>query len=61
MTSFKDKIKTMKRDLVAGTQESIDRGEDTPDYGSIFIKKNIPAGIQFWKPAVAEHLIDIIP
>lgn len=58
---FRDKMKKMKKDLVKTTQESIDRGEDTPDYGSIFIKENIPDGIGFWRPTFGEHLIDIIP
>jgi hypothetical protein len=58
---FRDKIKTMKKDLVHTTQESIDRGDDAPEYGSIFIKDNIPAGVGFWRPDTGEHLIDLIP
>jgi len=58
---FRDKIKTMKKDLVQTTQESIDRGDDSQEYGSIFIKENIPDGVGFWRPDVGEHLIDIIP
>ena len=58
---FRDKIKTMKEDLVNTTQASIDRGEDTPEYGSIFIKDKIPEGVGFWKPGFGEHLIDIVP
>ena len=58
---FREKMKKMKKDLVKTTQESIDRGEDTPDYGSIFIKENIPDGVGFWRPDTGEHLIDIIP
>ena len=58
---FRDKIKTMKEDLANTTQASIDRGDDTPEYGSIFIKDKIPEGIGFWKPALGEHLIDVVP
>lgn len=58
---FRDKIKSMKEDLVETTQESIDRGEDRPDYGSIFIKDKIPEGVRFWKPEPGEHLLDVIP
>ena len=58
---FRDKIKSMKEDLASTTQASIDRGDDTPEYGSIFIKDNIPEGVGFWKPGFGEHLIDIVP
>jgi hypothetical protein len=58
---FRDKMKQMKKDLVRTTQESIERGEDTPDYGSIFFKEKIPQGVPFWRPAFGEHLIDILP
>lgn len=58
---FRDKIKSMKQDLVKTTQERIERGDDTPEYGSYFIKEKIPEGVGFWKPGVGEHLIDVIP
>jgi len=59
--SFRDKTKKMREDLQRRTQESIDRGEDMPEYGTIFIKDKIPAGVGFWKPEFGDHLIDIIP
>jgi hypothetical protein len=59
--SFRDKTKKMRQDLQKRTQESIDRGEDMPEYGTMFIKKKIPDGVAFWKPDIADHLVDIIP
>jgi len=58
---FKEKMEKMRQDLLKTTQDSIDRQEDTVEYGSIFIKENIPAGIGFWKPGFGDHLIDIMP
>ena len=58
---FRDKMKAMKKDLVRTTQESIDRGEDTPEYGSIFIRDKIPSGVGFWRPTFGDHLIDVVP
>ena len=59
--SFRDKTKKMRQDLQRRTQESIDRGEDMPEYGTIFIRDKIPEGMGFWRPDIADHLIDIIP
>lgn len=59
--SFRDKAKKMRKDLQRRTQESIDRGEDMPEYGTIFIKDNIPNGMGFWRPDFGDHLIDVIP
>jgi len=59
--SFRDKTKKMREDLQKRTQESIDRGEDMPEYGTIFIKDKIPTGVGFWKPEFGDHLLDIIP
>jgi len=59
--SFRDKTKKMRKDLQRRTQESIDRGEDMPEYGTIFIKDKIPEGVGFWRPDIADHLVDIIP
>jgi hypothetical protein len=59
--SFRDKTKKMRQDLQKRTQESIDRGEDMPEYGTIFIKEKIPEGVGFWKPDTDDHLVDIIP
>jgi hypothetical protein len=59
--SFRDKTKKMRQDLQKRTQESIDRGEDMPEYGTIFIKDKLPEDVGFWRPDIADHLIDIIP
>lgn len=58
---FRDKIKGMKQDLLKTTQDSIDHREDSTEYGSIFIKENIPEGVQFWRPDYGDHLFDMIP
>jgi len=58
---FRQQTQKMKEDLQKRVQESIDRGEDFPEYGSIYIKENIPAGVGFWKPSFGDHLIDCIP
>ncbi len=59
--SFRTKTKKMREDLQKRTQESIDRGEDMPEYGTIFIKDKLPEGIGFWRPDFGDHLLDIIP
>ena len=57
--SFRDRMKRRKGSLgkrhKAGTKQS---GSRIP---TIFDKTKIPAGIEFWKCAEGDHIIDIIP
>jgi len=58
---FREQTEKMKDDLLTRTQESIDRNEESVEYGSVFIKDKIPEGMGFWRPDVGEHLIDVVP
>jgi len=58
---FKDKYDKMKQDLESAAQDSIDRQEDTMEYGTYFLIDQIPPGVNFWRPDYGAHLIDVVP
>ncbi|KKL65151.1 hypothetical protein LCGC14_2157830, partial [marine sediment metagenome] len=57
--SFRDKMKASKQDLNKRHEEAAN--EEGKKYGSIFLSKMIPKGVDHWRPKVGEHDIDIIP
>lgn len=61
--SFRKKAKKHKEDLQSRHEEAIESKDETGsgEYGTIFLKDEVPEGIEFWRPEYGEHLIDIIP
>jgi len=61
--SFRTRARKMKKDLQERTEEAIESKDDSGggDYETIFKKNEVPEGMEFWKPGIGEHLIDIIP
>jgi len=63
MGSFRQRARKMKKDLEKRHEEAIESKDDSggSDYETIFKKSEVPEGMEFWKPGIGEHLIDIIP
>ena len=60
--SFRKRLQQKKEQLLERVKESYESKDDKGgSFGTIFIKKNIPDGIDFWKPEKGDHVIDIIP
>lgn len=60
-TSFRDKFRNQKQDLMKRHQEQIDSKDSGSKYPTIFDDEQVPKGIEFWRCKPGEHLIDIIP
>lgn len=60
-TSFRDKFRSQKQDLMKRHQEQVDSKDSGSEFPTIFNKELVPKGIEFWKCKPGEHLIDIIP
>jgi len=60
-TSFKDRFRNQKQDLMKRHQEQVDSKDSGTKYPTIFDDEKIPKGIEFWRCKPGEHLIDIIP
>jgi len=60
-TSFRDRFRNQKQDLMKRHQEQVDSKDSGTKYPTIFDEDQIPKGIEFWRCKPGEHLIDIIP
>lgn len=58
MSSFRDRMKKKKKKFKKRTQKPDGGGERFP---TIFNKKKIPDGVDFYKVPAGEHIIDVIP
>jgi len=63
MSTLKERMKAQREALLARQQEAIDTKDDMgkSSFGSIFLKEEIPEGMEIWRPEKGTHLIDIIP
>jgi hypothetical protein len=54
-------MRKMKEDIVAQTQEAIDRTKETSKWRSVYFEDKLPEGVGFWRPSFGPHIVDLIP